>query len=348
MSSMKPINLLFLYGTSDSVESIHRQLPWSLHTEWDTKVNIDLMIDSLKKVSCIANVYYVEYNLQCFDKIVELWSRGSIDLAFPYVEGTFGPGRESLIPAFLENLKIPIVGSDSVAIGLCHDKFRTRQILGATSSDVPSSCIYSDGTFLHASNATEEKLPYIDGPWVLKPVYEGSSMGLVVVNDLEQLVMKCKEMVEVYKQPVLIDEYLPGDEFTIGVVGNHPYIEYLPTAELTYNTPVRMCTEEVKFAPFGTLMNFECPVEVDSELESLMQLKCAHAIKTLGIKDWARFDIRLDKRGEPKIMEINLIPGIVPDPTFESMFPVMWWKSGRSYTDLLTTLVEVSRRRYGI
>lgn len=329
--------ILFAYATHDSPTSIVSQIPeeYVRHIEWDEQRNIDTMVQSLSKV---CDVEPLEFNLQFFDEVLKRWP-GGFNAAFPYVEGLFGPSRESLVPALFENLRTPIVGSSSVVTGVCQDKYMSRQMLRSHNVEVPRFYCYP-----------LEKAPTFESRrFVIKPRYEGSSMGVKIV-DTTEIIARTHALYNEYQQPVLVDEYLGGEEFSVGWVGNGSDTEFLPIIRIDYskfpNGYSKLYDLHAKEILDKEAQILECPAQINGHLRARLYDVAARAISALELRDYGRLDVRLDRLGMPRILEVNTIPGMLPDIKCQSLFPIMWYQTDRTYDDLIKRLVETAERRW--
>jgi len=271
------------------------------------------------------------------------------DLVFNMAERLFGPNRESHIPTICEILNIPYTGSDPLTLGLCLDKARAKEIMAYHRIPTPSFWVI-DG---------EQELPTaITYPCIVKPLYEGSSKGIKndsVVTNRRELRKKVDEIKDLYEQPAIIEKFLTGREFTVGVLGNYPELEILPIVEIDHSQlpagarPIY--SYEAKWiwdTPEKPLNIFRCPAEISSELKKKIEQVIVKTCRLFRIRDWARIDVRLDEKGEPNIIEINPLPGILPRPEDNSCLPKAARAAGYSYEQLINRVVFEASRRYGL
>ena len=271
------------------------------------------------------------------------------DLVFNMAERLFGPNRESHIPTICEILNIPYTGSDPLTLGLCLDKARAKEIMAYHRIPTPSFWVIDD----------EQELPAaITYPCLVKPLYEGSSKGIKndsVVTNRRELRKKVSEIKDLYEQPAIIEKFLTGREFTVGVLGNYPELEILPIVEIDHSQlpagarPIY--SYEAKWVwdtPEKPLNIFRCPAEISSELKKKIEQVIVKTCRLFRIRDWARIDVRLDEKGEPNIIEINPLPGILPRPEDNSCLPKAARAAGYSYEQLINRVVFEASRRYGL
>jgi D-alanine-D-alanine ligase len=195
-------------------------------------------------------------------------------------------------------------------------------------------------------------MPY---PLFLKPVWEGSSKGIAQANfapDRAAALARARELLATYQQPVLAEAYLPGDEFTVAVLGNGPGARALPIIRFRFDTlppdALPIMGYEAKWVwddPTAPLDVLECPARIPPALAEAVARTALAACRALGCRDWARVDLRLDGRGTPNVVEVNPLPGIIPNPADNSCFPRAASAAGLGYDELIQTVARVAWRR---
>ena len=316
--------------------------PPDLYAECDSDETINAVIASLKEK---FRVFPVESDEKAFDRLKRL----KPDLVFNIAERLFGPNRESHIPTLCEILGIPYTGSDPLTLGICLDKSRTKEILSYHNIPNPKFWIVESPSALPDDIAL---------PAIIKPLYEGSSKGIrnnSVVRNWFDLSQRVREVITLYKQPVIIEQFLSGREFTVGVLGNFPNLEILPIVEIDHSQLPKGATPiysyEAKWIwdqPHNPLKIFICPAKIAPELKDRIEGLIRNTIQLLRIKDWCRIDIRLDHLDEPHVLEVNPLPGILPNPEDNSCLPKAARVGGYSYSMLIHRVVEEAIMRYGI
>ena len=272
------------------------------------------------------------------------------DIVFNFAEGLIGVNRESHIPAILEMLQIPFSGSDALTLGICLDKSRAKEIL--TYHKIPNA------KFLVANKLEDIANIHFDFPLIVKPISEGSSKGIFsssFVKNTRELEDEVSRILSSYNQPALIEEFLSGREFTVAVLGNGDETEVLPIIEIRYEDfpedVVPLYSYEAKWI-LDTKENnfdvFECPAKIDLELEDKIKETVLRTYNVLRCKDWSRIDVRLDKNGIPNIIEINPLPGIMPDPNENSSFPKAARAAGMDYNQMIQRVLYSASKRYNL
>jgi D-alanine-D-alanine ligase len=314
-----------------------------IYAEWDTWETVNAVKDAIAE---FHNVTLVEANNDAFIKLKELRP----DIVFNFAEGLIGVNRESHLPAMLEMLQIPYLGSDALTLGICLDKSRAKEIL--TYHKIPNA------KFLVANQTEDIINTNFDFPLIVKPISEGSSKGIFsssFVKNTKELEDEVSRILISYNQPALIEEFLPGREFTVAVLGNGDEAEILPIIEIRYEAfpedVVPLYSYEAKWI-LDTKENkfdvFECPARLNSNLEEKIKDTVLRAYNVLRCKDWSRIDVRLDKNGVPNIIEINPLPGIMPDPNENSSFPKAARVAGMTFNQLIQRALYSAAKRYDL
>ena len=232
------------------------------YAEWDTWETIIALKDAIE---VFHNVTLIEADNNAFEK----FKQSKPDIVFNIAEGFNNLSRESQIPAMLDMLKIPYTGSDALTLGICLDKARTKEILSYY--NIPNANFILVDKIKPLSNHS------IEFPSIVKPVSEGSSKGIFnssLVRNYYELNAEIKRVIDVYNQPAIIEEFLPGKEFTVALIGNEDNTEILPIVEIKYeNFPddiEHLYSYEAKWI-LDTKDNvfdvFECPAAIDKNLE---------------------------------------------------------------------------------
>lgn len=316
--------------------------PPDLLAECDSDETIKAVQQALQKYH---QVIPIESDEQAYLRLLE----ERPDLVFNIAERLFGPNRESHIPTICEVLNIPYTGSDPLTLGICLDKSRAKEILSYYGIPNPKFWVVED----------DEEIPAdITFPTIVKPLYEGSSKGIKnnsVVESLDELKFKVAEIKKLYNQPAIVERFLTGREFTVGVLGNYPELEILPIVEIDHSQlppgAKPIYSYEAKWVwdtPDKPLEIFRCPAEISAELQNKIESVVKETCRILRIKDWARIDLRLDENGEPNVLEINPLPGILPNPEDNSCLPKAARAAGYSYDQLINRVVFEACKRYGL
>jgi D-alanine-D-alanine ligase len=307
--------------------------------EWDSMETIDAVKIALELGG--HSVTLIEADGDAYEKLKIIRP----DFVFNVAEGFYGASRESQIPAMLEMLNINFTGSDSITIGICHDKSRCKEILSY--HKIPNAKFFITDKILSTNNFSYPKF--------IKPLHEGSSKGIYnssLVNNTNELNKEIERIKECYNQPALVEDFIEGKEFTVGMLGNGDEVEVLPVVEVNLDfVPEgfnKIYSYEVKWF-FDTRENqldiFTCPADIDDKIYKQIEKVCKDAYKVLRIRDWARIDVRLDKNNIPNIIEINPLPGILPDPRDNSCYPKAARQAGMDYNKMINAVLDTAVRR---
>ncbi len=170
-----------------------------------------------------------------------------------------------------------------------------------------------------------------------------------------QLWERVSEVVNRYQQPAIVERFLPGREFTVGVLGNGPDREVLPIVEIDHSLLPRgarpIYSYEAKWVwdtPDKPLDIFKCPAALKPGLRERIEKLVKDTCDILRIRDWCRIDVRLGEAGEPNILEVNPLPGILPNPEENSCLPKAARTAGYSYSGLIHRVVDEAVQRYGL
>ncbi|GMU87441.1 MAG: D-alanine--D-alanine ligase [Ignavibacteriales bacterium] len=291
-------------------------------------------------------VHLIEANTEAFEKLNML----KPDLVFNIAEGMHGISREAQIPAILDMLQIPYTGSDPLTLSICLDKARTKEILKY--HNIPTA------DFQVISSLEELNAAKFSFPLFIKPNGEGSSKGIFnasLAHNTVELIAAVEKIINEYHQPALVEQYLSGREFTVALMGNGDEVETLPIVEINFQElPTHLApvySYEAKWI-FDTKENpldiFTCPAQLDDELKNNIETICKKAYKVLRCRDWSRIDVRLDSAGIPNIIEINPLPGILPNPEDNSCFPKAARSAGMNYQTLINRAAWHGAKRYGL
>ncbi|MDQ2666683.1 MAG: D-alanine--D-alanine ligase [Gemmatimonadota bacterium] len=316
------------------------------YAEWDSPATINAVFHAL---SCFGEVI----RLEATDDFPVRLRDTRPDIVFNIAEGLRGPNREAHIPAFCEFYGIPYSGSDPFTLALCLDKARTKEVLRA--HGVPTA----DWTLIRSTHEIERFVASVPRlPLFAKPVHEGSSKGIternyVATND--SIASVVNNLLERYQQPVIVETFLSGAEFTCGVLGNGTSARVLPIVGMNFGAlphgALPIYGFEAKWlwdTPDDPLAIFECPAAIPEILRVEVESVVLRAYHALGCRDWSRIDVRLDADGNANIVEVNPLPGILPDPRDNSCLPKAARAAGLDYDALIAAALQAAAARQGI
>jgi D-alanine-D-alanine ligase len=313
--------------------------------EWDGPATITAVESALSQLGKVVR-------LEATEDFPERLRQTKPDIVFNIAEGLRGVNREAHIPAICEFYGIPYSGSDPFTLSLCLDKARTKETLAFHGIPTPR---FSVVTIYDEIEARTHDLRF---PLFVKPLHEGSSKGITDANlcvDRASLAKQTRFLLENYEQPVLVEEFLPGDEFTCAVLGNGEDASVLPIVGMNFQTlpkgALPIYSFDAKFVwdrPENPLDIFQCPARITRRLRASIERVTLDAFRVLGCRDWARIDVRLDAAGAPNILEVNPLPGILPDPADNSCLPKAARAAGIGYDELIQACLRYAAARQGV
>jgi len=330
------------YNLKKQIDSNSGQ-PEDFYIEFDDEETVDAIAKALEKGGC--EVAKIEANEEAYNKLQNL----KPDIVFNIAEGLRGESRESQVPAMLEMLGIPYTGSGPLTLAIALDKALTHQVLSVNGVPSPNFQVFS------APNQRRQRK--LEFPLIVKPLAEGSSKGVrsnSLVKDERSLRAQLSWVINTYKQSAIVEEFLPGREFTVGLVGNEVPI-VLPIVEILLEKLPRgaspIYSYEAKWiwdVPEKPLDIFYCPADVSAELEKEIKQIAIRTFKVLNCRDLCRMDMRLDTTGKPRILEVNPLPGLIPDPDAHSCLPEAAREAGFTYEQLICTVLWQALKRYNL
>jgi D-alanine-D-alanine ligase len=273
---------------------------------------------------------------------------GKIDLVLNLCDEGFcnEATKELHIPALLEQLNIPYTGAGPQCLAFCYDKSIVRGV--AQEMRIP---VAKGWLVLEDSELSELSLSF---PLLVKPNCGDSSFGITqnsIAHNYEELLQILAETREKIGQdkPLLLEEFLPGKDISVGIIGNPPACTVLPITEEDYsavpeNLP-RICGYEAKWIPDSPYWKIKSvPASLPEETRREIEKCCLALFSRLGCRDYARFDWRLDAEGKPKLLEVNPNPGWCWDGHLAKMAA----HAGISYPGMLAAIIETAKERYGL
>lgn len=311
-----------------------------LYAEWDEAATIDAVERALATVGQVIR-------LEATESFPSRLAATRPDFVFNIAEGLYGPNRESHVPAICEFHGISCHASDPLTLALCLHKGRAKEVM--VQHGVPTAPYVIARTRDDARNC---RLPF---PLFAKPAFEGSGKGVSVrslCHNRAELAERVEELVATYRQPVLVETWLPGAEFTVAVIGNGPEARCLPLVGMRFDTlppgAPPIYGYEAKWL-WDTLDQpleiYQCPADVPEALAGEVRSAALSAYHALDCRDWCRIDVRCDAAGRPMVVELNPLPGILPDPRDNSCFPKAARAAGMEYDDLIRTVADIAWRR---
>ena len=273
--------------------------------------------------------------------IVRLANGDHWDLVFNIAEGLYGMGREAQIPAILDAFAIPYTFSDPLVMSLTLHKAMTKRVIrdaGLPTSDFTMVVQSDDALKVH-----------FPPPFFIKPVAEGTGKGVSsasIVYHQPDLAAACNSLISTYHQPVLVERYLPGREFTVGIIGSGADAAVLGTIEVHLRAEAEPGVYSYANKEHcEQLVEYRLVHSKDSELVKEAEDIALRAWQVLGCRDAGRIDLRADGSGRPQFMEVNPLAGLHPQ---HSDLPIICNQVGIPYVQLIERIVASAAQRIHI
>ncbi|MBA4323136.1 MAG: D-alanine--D-alanine ligase [Odoribacter sp.] len=298
--------------------------------EFDKQETVDALDEALRKMG-----HETEQIGNAFQIIEALVSGKRWDLVFNIAEGLYGDGRESVIPAILDQYRIPYVFSGPVIMGLSLNKHLTKLIVKAAGVPVSPGILIADIQDIKKCN-----LAY---PLFVKPVSEGTGKGITgksLVQTPDELQSMVEWILNRFNQPALVEEYLPGREFTVGIVGTGDYSEAIGGMEV-------ICSDNLPYS-VEVKENYQqyCRYKpLDPDIEGECKKVALDAWIALGAVDAGRVDLKADKNGNICFIEANPLAGLNP---VHSDLPILARMYGIEYQELMEMIMKSARKRLNL
>ena len=301
--------------------------------EFDNAETIDSLEGAIKQlgheVIRIGNV----------KNLIKLLAEGQRwDLVFNIAEGLHGMAREAQVPALLDIYQIPYTFSNPATMITTLDKSIAKIIVAKAGINTANFFVVKEIGDLKKIN--------LKFPLFAKPIAEGTGKGIDVtshIKNLGELEETCRNLLNKFNQPVLVENFLPGREFTVGLIGNGAEVEVIGVLEVILKE-----TAEKYGHSYHNKENCEELVEYrlvnDAEAQKAAKL-AKNAFLVLDCKDASRIDIRSDDQGEPHFLEANALAGLHPT---HSDLPILATKSGINYLQLITKIFNAACKRHSL
>jgi D-alanine-D-alanine ligase len=301
--------------------------------EFDRDDTIEAIEAALKRIGHetdrIGNVY----------RLVERLAQGHRwDLVFNIAEGLKGIGREAQVPAILDAYGIPYTFSDPLVMSLTLHKGMTKRVM--RDAGVPTA------EFIVLEQPEDAGEVRFAPPYFIKPVAEGTGKGISsasIVRRRKDLAGACRRLLDAYHQPVLVERFLPGREFTVGVAGTGRQARVLGTMEVL----LQPAAEQAVYSYHNKensedLVRYHLLRADDDPLVAEVEDIALRAWRALGCRDAGRLDLRCDPKGRPQFMEVNPLAGLHPE---HSDLPIICSLAGIGFEHLIARILESAAER---
>jgi len=300
--------------------------------EFDSPITLDAI------AAGIASHGHEVVRLEATSDLPRLLLNAPVDVVFNIAEGLGGRSREAMVPALLELLGVPYTGSDAATLAVALDKALAKRVLRQHGVPTPAFQVMSTG-----KERLDKNLRF---PLIVKPNAEGTSKGIgpeSVCDNEEQLRVIARELIERYDQRALVEEYITGREFTIGLLGD-PHPKILPPMEIVFTDPTnkRPLYDFAIKQDWNKYVQYVCPAKVTPAQQKALEKVARDTFEALDCRDVARVDIRLSQDGVPYVLEVNPLPGLTPD--FSDLVLIAK-AAGMDYRTLIGEILAGSVRR---
>ena len=280
-------------------------------------------------------VKVIEGDIHLADELREFMPRvidgDAPGMVFNMAYGLQGQNRYTHVPAMMEMLGIPYIGSGPAGHAIVQDKVMTKIVLQKNNISTPGFWVF---------RTAEDKFEDLVFPVIVKPKLESTSMGMEVVDNWKDLRSAVAKQIEKYQQDILVEQFIPGREFAVGVIGNAPNLEVLPIVEINLGDPDKIQTKGDKIKKGG--IDKICPAPLSKEKTGELKKLCVDAFTSLGLYDYTRVDIRMDKDENFYILELNSMASLGMGGSL-----VYAAKTAKyTYESLINKILDVAVMRY--
>jgi len=321
--------------------------PPDAQAEFDDIQTIHAIRDTLETLGCDVVLFEATEELP-----MRLLARKP-DIVFNIAEGATGRGREAQTPGILNLLGIPLTGSDETTMCLALDKALTKRLLISYRIPTPGYRLAPKDTGF--PSRTPSSLPMsmrgLSWPVIVKPNAEGSGKGITsrsIATNPAELRTLLEKNLSLYNQDMLVEEYIPGREFTVGLLGNGEGTCVFPPMEIVFQKSAENDTDIYSYdikREFERYVSYDCPAHISRDLQARIEATALKIYRILRCRDCARIDFRLCPKGKLYFIEINPLPGLAPG---YSDLPILAGLSGLSYPALIKNILDSALTRYGL
>lgn len=285
------------------------------------------------------NGYELEY-IGNANKLRDLLANGNFncDLIFNIAEGFGSRNREAIIPALLELYQIPHTASDAYAMCLNLNKQHTKILANSIGVPVPNGFSFRALTDNVISRISNFHLPFI-----LKPNSEGGSMGLYLIYSIKEFVEKASYLIDTYSFELLAEEYIEGAEITVPIIGNGTKARALGVVTILHEDGSNIDLYDNSLKQIDNVVNDPMFKYGDDLKEKIMDYSL-RIHNFFQLQDYSRMDFRISSNGIPYFLEINAMPSLCRDCSFEQCGKLM----GLSYDQVIGKIIEAAKQRYNL
>jgi D-alanine-D-alanine ligase len=304
--------------------------------EYDSLDTVLAIKNTIEDLGC--NVELLEADDYLFDRLKDT----NLDMVFNIAEGRLGRGREAQVPSILNFFNIPFTGSDETTLCVALDKALCKRIIATAKVRTPK--------YQEISNISQKVNSKLKFPMIIKPNAEGSSKGITdvaVADNMDMLNSILNKNLQKYNQPMLIEEFIRGREFTIGILGNGGDVKVFSPMEISYKNDCSgygIYSYNVK-CNYKDYIEYICPARINGCIADKMTHAALKIYNTLKCRDFSRIDFRLAQDGTIYFIEINPLPGLTPG---YSDYPMLASMCGMDYKSLIKGILNSALKRYNM
>ena len=309
--------------------------PQDANAEWDHPDTVAMIERAIQSGGhCVVRIGNAT-------RLLETWEQLHADLVFNISEGTGGRNRESQVPIILEMLRIPYVGSDGLTLGLTLDKILTKKLLIAERIPTPR--------FIEIKHPDDPvDLGRVTLPAIVKPRHEGTSKGLndaSVVHNADDLRRQARWVIETYRQPALVEEFIDGSEFTVAILGNEEP-EILPIVQIRIQGKLDLGGLFYTFSRVreNSDLDYVIPAAIPDTLAARIKDVALRTYQAVECRDFGRVDVRVNRQGQPYVLEINPLPSLAAADVFNLLAKHL----GSNYDAMINRILDYALSRHGL
>ena len=289
---------------------------------------IEKVAESLEKGGHTVKI--IEGTMGSIEILRSFFSRVSPEtppgIVFNMAYGIQGHDRYTHLPAMLEMLGVPYTGSGPETHAIVQDKVMTKIILQRNGLPTANFWVFS---------GEDDAFDDLTFPVIVKPKMESTSMGMRVVHNTKELKEAVGEEIVRYRQDALVEQFISGREFAVGLLGNSHNLEVLPIVEFVLGDPDRIQTKSDKM---NKPIEKVCPARLEPEKAEEMKQLCVRAFNKMGLHDYTRVDIRMDSKGRMYILELNSMASLGRTGSFVAAAQA----AGYTYESLINKMLDVA------
>lgn len=294
-------------------------------------------IDTINAIDeALINYGYNTIRIGNIYNLVKFLANGNrVDLVFNICEGLHGSSREAQVPSLLEAYNIDCVFSNAESLSNTLNK--------ATAKTIVDNAGLSSAKFIVIEKEEDIKKIDITYPLFAKPLFGGTGQGISsksIINDESELKIEIVRQLEIYKQPILVEKYLSGREFTVGIVGNGENARAIATMEISINP-----NSDKGVYSYLNKSNYRDVAKyslVNDEVKERAEELALSSYKALNCRDASRIDLRMDEDNKLYFLEVNPLAGLNP---IDSDLPIMCYLKGMKYQDLINSIMDSVNNR---